>query len=551
MEYKASCKFPEKVLTSFMMENQKETKMTVLTIFDEECGAREFPLEKKLITIGRLKGNDIIISDKSISGKHLKLTFLHNDWILEDLHSTNGTSVNGNFVEEKKLDDGDEIVIGKTRILFGETSSFPHPEERSFTIIKAVMPSAVIPTSYETASNEELKRTHKILATLYKASELLSSALKLEDVLNKILDLIFQHISADRVLIILHEESTGKLVPKAVRKRDEKDRAELTVSHSIMSKVLDEGKSVICSDALEDKRFKEQMSIIQHQIHSAMCVPLKTKDRALGVIYADTLMIKGAFNTEDLNLLTALGNEAALAIDNVRLYEKNLEAERLAGIGQAITGMAHYVKNILVGMDGGGILVDMGIKQKNSTLMNKGWKLVKASINKVRDVVMDMLTYSKERKPQLQPCNLNDVVDEVIELMSKRAEDVGIKLHAHLEENIGQFLLDPQVIHRSLLNLINNAFDAMEKDGKITIATEYIVEGDQLKLSVSDTGSGIPEDILTTLFTPFYSSKGLKGTGLGLAVTHKIIKEHGGKIYVNSEVGKGTTFNIFLPARKE
>ncbi|MDO9464054.1 MAG: ATP-binding protein [bacterium] len=525
--------------------------MIILTIFDEECGAREFPLEKKLITIGRLKGNDIIISDKSISGKHLKLTFLHNDWTLEDLHSTNGTSVNGNFVEEKKLDDGDEIVIGKTRILFGEKSSFPHPKESSFTIIKAVMPSAVIPTSYETASNEELKRTHKILATLYKASELLSSALKLEDVLNKILDLIFQHISADRVLIILKDELTGKLVPKAVKKRDEKDRAELTVSHSIMSKVLDEGKSVICSDALEDKRFKEQMSIIQHQIHSAMCVPLKTKDRALGVIYADTLMIKGAFNTEDLNLLTALGNEAALAIDNVRLYEKNLEAERLAGIGQAITGMAHYVKNILVGMDGGGILVDMGIKQKNSILMNKGWKLVKASINKVRDVVMDMLTYSKERKPQLQPCNLNDVVDEIIELMSKKAEDVGIKLHAHLDKNIGQFLLDPQVIHRSLLNLINNAFDAMEKDGKITIATEYIVEGDQLKLSVSDTGSGIPEDVLTTLFTPFYSSKGLKGTGLGLAVTHKIIKEHGGRIDVNSEVGKGTTFNIFLPARKE
>ena len=540
MKYKASCKFSKKVLTSFMMENQKGTKMTILTIFDEECGARELPLEKKLITIGRLAVNDIIISDKSISGKHLKLTFLNNDWILEDLHSTNGSFVNGELVEEKKLKDGDEIIIGKTKILFGKKLTSPHPKKESFTIIKAVTPG-----------NEELKRTHKILATLYKASELLSSALKLEDVLNKILDLIFQHIRADRVLIMLKEESTGKLVPKAVRKRDEKDMAELTVSHSIMSKVLGEGKSVICSDALEDKRFKEQVSIIQHQIHSAMCVPLKTKDRVLGVIYADTLMIKGAFNTADLNLLTALGNEAALAIDNVRLYEENLKAERLAGIGQAITGMAHYVKNILVGIDGGGILVDMGIKQKNNPLTNKGWKLVKSSINKVRDVVMDMLTYSKERKPQLQPCDINDVVDEVIELMSKKAEDVGIKLHARLEENIGQLLLDPQVIHRSLLNLINNAFDAMEKDGKITIATEYIVEEDQLKLSVSDTGSGIPEDVLTTLFTPFYSSKGLKGTGLGLAVTYKIIKEHGGRIDVNSEVDKGTTFNIFLPARKE
>ena len=86
---------------------------------------------------------------------------------------------------------------------------------------------------------------------------------------------------------------------------------------------------------------------------------------------------------------------------------------------------------------------------------------------------------------------------------------------------------------------------------EITIATEYIVEEAQLKLSVSDTGSGMPEDVLATLFTPFYSSKGLKGTGLGLAVTHKIIKEHGGRIEVNSEIGKGTIFNIFLPARTE
>ncbi|HIE43645.1 MAG TPA: GAF domain-containing sensor histidine kinase, partial [Candidatus Omnitrophica bacterium] len=452
-----------------------------------------------------------------------------------------------------------------------EFSSIAKFTDRPSAVIDTVIPeppSTIISPPSVIASHEELKKAHRTLAILYEAGGLLNSVFKVEEVLDKIMDLIFQYLRADRALIMLKEESTSKttssgvrLIPKAVRKRDKTDKTELTVSHSIINQVLKEGKSVICSDALEDERFKAKQSIIQYHIHSAMCVPLLTKEKTLGVIYADTLLSKGAFGAEDLKLLSAIGNEAALAIDNARLYEENLKAARLAGIGQAITGMAHYIKNILVGIEGGSTLMDMGIEQKNDTLVNKGWKLVKSATGKVRDLVMDMLTYSKEKEPQLVPCNLNDIVEDVVHLMSEKGEELGIKVNTSLDRDIGQFQLDPQIIHRALLNLINNAFDAMKDGGEVTITTEYRTvypqevggeKGDQLKLSVTDTGPGIPDEVVKTLFTPFHTTtKGLGGTGLGLAVTHKIIKEHGGTIEVESKVGKGTTFHIYLPAKKE
>ena len=539
--------------------------MISLSIYKGKGKVEKVPLEKETVTIGRHPDNDIVVDDQRISGEHLKLTLVNNEWTLNDLDSTNGTFVNGEWVGERKLNEGDEIVIGKTRIMFGEPTSLPSAKKESFPAAHLTsQPSAVVETmmhqprstmispSSQVASHEELQKAHKTLAILFEASGFLNSVFKVDEVLNKILDLIFHYLRADRGVIMLKDESTGELIPKAVRRRNETDRTELTVSHSIINQVLNEGKSIICSDALEDERFKAKQSIVQFHIHSAMCVPLSTKERTFGVIYTDTLMSKGSFTSDDLKLLSALGNEAALAIDNARLYEENLKAERMAGIGQAITGMAHYIKNILVGMDGGSTLVDMGVKQKNETLLSKGWNVVKIATGKVKNLVMDMLTYSKERKPQLAPCNLNDVVQEVVQLMSKKGEELGIKLNVQPDHSIGKLLLDGQIIHRALLNLVNNAFDAMEKGGELTVTTEYKKENTQLKLSVMDTGPGMPEEVLKTLFTPFHAStKGQEGSGLGLAVTHKIIEEHGGKIEVESKVGKGTTFYITLPAKGE
>ncbi|NOZ64527.1 MAG: histidine kinase, partial [Caldiserica bacterium] len=217
----------------------------------------------------------------------------------------------------------------------------------------------------------------------------------------------------------------------------------------------------------------------------------------------------------------------------------------LAGIGMAIAGMAHYVKNIIQGLKGGGTLVDLGMSEKKPMLLQKGWEVVKRAVARIEDLIMNMLTYSKERKPVKKPTQLNELIKEILELFQVKLKEHKIAVEADLDPEIKEVMVDPQAIHRAILNLLTNAIEAIGENGKITFSTRRIPRGMEIK--VSDTGKGIPEEILPQLFTPFTSGKGMEGTGLGLAVTHKIIQEHGGEIRVESRINRGTTFTIFLP----
>lgn len=517
---------------------------------------KEVPLKEATCRIGRKPDNDLVISDGRVSKYHLRIEFSNGKYHLCDLNSANGTFINGVRVERKEIKEGDEICIGDTTIFF-EKVTVHHPLLGVSRPVEMPSPSMAIDArsplltspGFAPTESEKLQRAHRNLATLYEASTILNSLLKSEEALEKILNLVFTILKADRAVIMIKDEKSGKLVPRGVKRRDEKDRAELKLSEGITKQVLEENKALLLSDARVDSRFGSRESIISLGIRSAMCAPLRWKGETLGVIYVDTLQVQSAFTIDELHLLVAIGNEAAMAIKNAYLYERNLKAERLAGIGQAVTEMAHHVKNILQGIEGGVTLVDLGLEQKKDVLLKKGWNIVKKSSIRVRKLVMDMLTLSKERRPELKVSNLNQLVREVKEAMSETAEERKVSIMAEVDERMGNFLLDEEGIHRVLLNLINNALEAVEGGGKIIIITKYDEVNQQLRLSVSDTGKGIPPEVRENLFTPFYSTKGSRGTGLGLAVTEKIVKEGGGEIIVESVVGKGTTFCILLPAK--
>ncbi|MCK4299860.1 MAG: GHKL domain-containing protein, partial [Planctomycetes bacterium] len=165
--------------------------------------------------------------------------------------------------------------------------------------------------------------------------------------------------------------------------------------------------------------------------------------------------------------------------------------------------------------------------------------------------VMDMLSYSKERKLQLEPVNPNDIVNDVIELLEVKARGRSIRLSVSLDERLGAVMLDPTGIHRVLLNLVSNALDAVRRDeGVATVSTRLVAAERSLLLEVTDNGSGIPAALLPHIFEAFTTTKGLEGTGLGLAITDKIVKEHGGSINVSSQEGRGSTFTVRLPLRR-
>ncbi len=237
-----------------------------------------------------------------------------------------------------------------------------------------------------------------------------------------------------------------------------------------------------------------------------------------------------------------------------RLRKEKEQAQRMAAIGRTVAGLAHYIKNILNGLRGGAYVIDSAMSKQDVDLMKKGWNMVERNIEPISNIVMDMLIYSSEREPHYEWIDPNEVVREVLELMEARAGLSGVVFVPELDEKLQKVPMDKTAIHRCLLNLVSNAIDActlegiVEGNGVVTVRTDQ-PDGWGVRFTVMDNGTGIDEKIQGRLFKDFYTTKGYKGTGLGLPVTKKIVKEHRGELAFETEQGKGTTFTLLLPEK--
>jgi PAS domain S-box-containing protein len=234
-----------------------------------------------------------------------------------------------------------------------------------------------------------------------------------------------------------------------------------------------------------------------------------------------------------------------------RLQRELIESERLSAIGQTIAGMAHYIKNILNGLEGGIYMVNKGLKKEKQALLTRGWDMVQNNVGKISDLVMNMLTYSREREPSLKSCSPNEIAQEVFDLMEEHAKRCEVELISDLDPSINTCFLDPEGLHRSLLNLVTNAIDACvfdkNREKHWSVAIRSRTEESGIRFDVADNGMGMTDEVQAKLFDRFFTTKGSKGSGFGLLVTKKMIEEHGGRVTFRSEPGKGTTFSIHLP----
>jgi len=234
---------------------------------------------------------------------------------------------------------------------------------------------------------------------------------------------------------------------------------------------------------------------------------------------------------------------------------KLVEAERLAAVGQTVAGLAHAIKNITAGLTGGMYVLEKGIELDNRTYLAQGWQMIKGNVRKVKGVAGDLLNYAKEREPEYQLCDPDRPAGEVCELMAFQASEAGVSLKADLAGNLPRAWFDPEGIHRVLLNLVSNAVDACTDISCVSRACEVVVrtskpEGWAVEYQVSDNGCGMSEETQRKVFQTFFSTKGSKGTGLGLMIAKKIVEEHGGAILFSSEPGEGTRFTVRLPEKK-
>ncbi len=400
---------------------------------------------------------------------------------------------------------------------------------------------------------------------MYRATQAISHVLEIDALLPQILELVFESINADRGAILLKDDA-GALVPKAVRWRGAVEPDErMTISRTIVDHVLEQGQGVITSDAPGDKRFGPAQSIVDYGIREAICVPVQGRHVTLGVLYADVragsgLMVsplakdasRSRFSQDHLMLMIAIGHQAGLAIENTVFYNDKIEAERLAAVGQTIATLSHHIKNILQGIRGGSYLIDMGLKETDEAIVRRGWTIVEKNQAKIYNLVMDMLSFSKDREPALEPADLNETVADVVELMQSRAEELGVALEWTPAADLHEILIDADGIHRAVLNIVTNAIDAAEgvEGARVTVSTARDDDEPAALVTVADNGVGIAPADLDSIFQVFASTKGSRGTGLGLPVSQKIVREHGGRIVVTSHVGQGSRFVVHLPMKR-
>jgi signal transduction histidine kinase len=230
--------------------------------------------------------------------------------------------------------------------------------------------------------------------------------------------------------------------------------------------------------------------------------------------------------------------------------QKLIEAERMAAVGQTVSELSHAIKSIANGLKGSIFVLGKGIELDNKQYLQEGWKMVEGNVEKIKNLSLDLLNFGKYGNVVFTMGDANAPVLEVVRLLESRAAAQGIALKMELSDQLAPMRFDPEGIHRCLLNLVTNAIDACgENDapGKTVTVRTKKSQNWAVEYEVIDTGSGMPKDVQDKIFQSFFSTKGIRGTGIGLMMTKRIVDQHQGIIEVTSKKAVGSTICIKLP----
>ncbi len=285
-----------------------------------------------------------------------------------------------------------------------------------------------------------------------------------------------------------------------------------------------------------------------------VCAPIMTQDRLVSFLLVGQKRNRDAFSTEDIRLLSTLGAEVAVALENARLYEELRSSQvmlartdRLAAVGTLAAGIAHEIRNPLVTVQTFVQLLPEQIDDPEfrTTFLD----LTNSELARVSTLINDLLSFSRPSPATLDEASINELGEQIVRLLAGQAKKSGVTLSAQLTLENPTCVVDRGQMKQVFMNLVMNALQATPAGGSVTLSTHLLHGGDgkdYCVIEVQDTGSGISAENKEQIFDPFFTTKDT-GVGLGLFITHQIIREHGGSITVESEVGKGTRFVIHLP----
>ncbi len=314
------------------------------------------------------------------------------------------------------------------------------------------------------------------------------------------------------------------------------------------------GLPIVSNNPANDDRFDPRIANALNE-RSLLIAWLYRKGKILGAIRAANK--DREFTEEDARLLTILGNHMAVAIENAELYknlqeqmielretqEQLVQSAKLAAIGELASNVAHEINNPLTSILGYTELIK---DERDIDLIREDLSIIERESLRAREIVRQLLEFARRRPLQVTDVDINEVLKDVIPLVSNQARLNNVELFEEYED-LPKTIADSNQLKQVFINIINNAIFAMPEGGKLSIRTSRL--GEYILVIFKDTGIGIPKEVIPKIFEPFFTTKQDVGTGLGLSISYSIIQNHGGRIDVESQEGKGSTFTVRLPIK--
>jgi len=406
----------------------------------------------------------------------------------------------------------------------------------------------------------QAQRRAEELTLLNEIGRTVTSSLNLERVLATTMQAVIKTMRVEAgSILLLDQESKGLVFEAAAGGGAVKlPGRHLRPGQGIAGWVAEHGQPVLVPEARQDPRFYDGIDVVTGSTtRSLLCVPLWVQERIIGVIEVMN-KTRGTFNGHDLRLLESLAAEVSIAIENARLYEdlqrrveelKNTQSQliqsaKLAAIGELAAGVAHELNNPLTNVLGFSKLL-----LKNESLddqVRQDLVTIAAEAQRARDIVRDLLNFAHQTKAHRRKADLNQAVQDALALTRQYLEKNGVVIEENYDADLPLISLDVNRIKQVFLNLITNAAQAMPQGGTLTIVTSWVRS--EAFVRISDTGEGIQPEHLDRIFEPFFTTRPVgQGTGLGLSVSLGIVQAHGGRIEVESRMGQGSTFTVWLP----
>lgn len=503
--------------------------MYVLEVIDGPDKGCRFALpEREPQLIGR-STEAIPITDDAASRRHAELTPDEGRWWLRDLDSSNGTFLNGKRVTESvPVAPGDEIVCGDTRFVM-----LHEQEQGRDDAVRASDPARGDVELLDEDTSTAVDFT--ALAAIVRAASRGSS----DDVpFEAIAEATAQAFGADRAAIVrLNGDLTAEGAQIARNPDGSTPSRPVDVPRELL-RLVAEGK-------------KPRHAILRRdgeRIIAAACI--LEHGTMLGVLAIERDSVK-RWSGADLAMLETAGHVLGMAMAAIDAQREVLKAKRLAAMGEAIAALSHSIKNILQGLRGGADAVELGINRNDPELAAAGWPILARNLDRILSLTLNMLAFAKEKTLDIELTRLGTLASDAADMLGAKAARRRVTIKLVCDPDEPPVPLDPDAVFQALLNVVDNAIDAApEGTGTIELSTAYDPTTATATIVVSDNGAGIPLASRATMFDPFISTKGQRGTGLGLAVTKKLIGQHLGTITLVEPRLGGASFLLSLPTTR-